>query len=317
MEHLDILYTIDYQYLNIFLVSLLSIIKNGQVNTIHCHVITKSFRREDYQYLYKFMKKYNNIEISCYPLEKFNIDRFKIPNWRGSQIANARLFFEIILNQNISNIQQLLYLDADTMIVDDLTNLNNYKNGIHAVKDLGIPKHPFNDVKAYYNSGVLWIDVEEWIKQNCQEKLIHFIENNTYPLQYPDQDVLNFGLWNELKELPREYNLSDKCFAYGKIVEQLYFYLKGIPYSEIINAKKNKKIIHFYGCEKKPWIEGTKNPFKKSYEELMDEINPNYNREIEHRNEGIFDKYPWLYYDLLLAKKGVSKQIKKLIKRCC
>ncbi len=102
MEKIDILYTMNHNYLNIMLSSLLSIIKNGNIKKIHCHIITSSFQIEDYHKLNAFLKKYNNIEINCYPLEQFNIGKFQIPNWKGSQIANDMLFFESISGQKLT-----------------------------------------------------------------------------------------------------------------------------------------------------------------------------------------------------------------------
>jgi len=156
------------------------------------------------------MKKYNNIEISCYPLEKFNIDRFKIPNWRGSQIANARLFFEIILNQNISNIQQLLYLDADTMIVDDLTNLNNYKilNNDLNLKSIGtnlrkIRKENNYNLIALLDFTFAKAKYSKATNSNCPK-----INNNKIPQNIIDTTIKSFDIMgHEVNE--REINSAD------------------------------------------------------------------------------------------------------------
>lgn len=48
MEKIDVLYTINHNYLNIKLTSLLSIIKNGNIKKIHCHIITSGFQIENY-----------------------------------------------------------------------------------------------------------------------------------------------------------------------------------------------------------------------------------------------------------------------------
>lgn len=48
----------------------------------------------------------------------------------------------------------------------------------------------------------------------------------------------------------------------------------------------------------------------------MEEINLNNIKEVETLKERIFNQYLLLYYDLLLAKRVVSKSIKKLRKRC-
>lgn len=59
-----------------------------------------------------------------------------------------------------------------------------------------------------------------------------------------------------------------------------------------------------------------KNPFAVPFKRLMEEINLNNIKEVETLKERIFNQYLLLYYDLLLAKRVVSKSIKKLRKRC-
>lgn len=225
MNSFHVLYTVNQKYVDICLTSLLSMIKNSALHYITCHIITEGFQKEDYQKLNHFLKQHQNVEIKCYPLETFNIERFNIPSWRGTQISNARLFFQEIMNQEMSKINQLLYLDADTLIISDLNRLKEFKNGLYAVKDIGITKRRCKElgVKNYFNSGVLLIDINDWIDKKSQDSIINFLSNYQKPLLWPDQDILNLVFQEKIRPLPMEFNISDASITYQRFLEYLYY----------------------------------------------------------------------------------------------
>lgn len=304
MEELNVLYTINQKYVDICLTSLLSIIKNSGIPYIHCHIITSGFQKEDYQKLNQFIAKHQNVEIKCYPLENFNIEQFNIPNWRGTQIPNARLFFQEIMNQEISKIKQLLYLDADTLTVSDLTKLKEFQNGLCAAKDIGITKKRCKElgVKNYYNAGVLLIDTDYWTTKNSQDKIIKFLMKNKKTLLWPDQDILNLTFQEEINSLPIEFNLSDASLIYNIISECLFLLGKNITTKEVIHAKNNPAIIHCCGFDPKPWNEGNLNPLHEMFMNLMQEVNPNFQELPLSDDLKRFSQNPQLFYDYYLKQ---------------
>ena len=48
MKKLDVLYTVDNNYIDMCLGSILSLIQNGNINDLRIHVITSGFNIEDY-----------------------------------------------------------------------------------------------------------------------------------------------------------------------------------------------------------------------------------------------------------------------------
>ena len=77
------------------------------------------------------MCKYPNVELYFYDIATFDIEKYGISNWRGTQIANARLFYQNILGASVSEMDNLLYLDSDTIVVSDLNDLEEYS--IHSI----------------------------------------------------------------------------------------------------------------------------------------------------------------------------------------
>ena len=113
---MHILYTIDKKYLDIMLASIYSMVEKGGLKSIHFHIVTSGFDEEEKDKLEKFFNILPNVKYTFYRLEDYPIDDYGIPSWRGTQIANARLFFPSIIKEQNPDIDNLLYIDSDTLI---------------------------------------------------------------------------------------------------------------------------------------------------------------------------------------------------------
>lgn len=319
MKYFDILYSVDNRYIDIMLGSIYSLLYNSKIENIRLHIITSNFSKEDYQKLELFFKFYPNVEYYFYPLENFEIDKFSIPTWRGSQIANSRLFFQEILKNKIDDINNLLYLDSDTIIVDDLNDLKNYTNGIFAVKEAVLKKYCKNldNLDTYYNSGVIYIDINEWLNNCYQDEIIHTIERNDIKLSYPDQDILNCALNKYITSLPTKYNLPPHAYIFNGKSGRLYFNDKKrcVSYNEIIQSLKDTKIIHSYGLSNiKPW-DSTINPFHDEYMKYILTVNPNFKPQQLDTMKKLITLVPTLYYGLMLSRNYLPDNIENKIKQ--
>lgn len=263
MEELDILYTINDKYIDIMLGSILSLLYNGNLTKVRLHIITSNFKLEDYKKIETVLSKFN-LEIYFYDLEEYDIEKYNIPNWRGTQIANARLFFKEILDKNLSQINNLLYIDSDTVVVSSLNELDAYKNYVvSAVKD-GCYKSYLQkmNVCSYFNSGVILFNVEKWICGDYQDKIFRTIENPPKEIIYPDQDIFNVSLEGNINELPLNYNMGTNAFLFDNLGLKLYFDNESnISYEEVVEAKKDPKILHSIGVSSiKPWTNNNIHP---------------------------------------------------------
>lgn len=279
MNNFDILYTINKNFIDIFLVSLYSVLKNSKIENIRIHLVTSEFELEDYSRIKQFIDTYDNVEIYFYPLEEYDIKKYNLPNWRGTQVANARLFFQDILNSNLDNIDSLLYLDSDTITIGDLNDIKKFNNGIYAAKDAGLIEYGNSlNLNTYYNSGVLYIDKNQWIDNDCQERIIHFLSNNNIKITFPDQDTLNCALKNKIQTLPLSYNLLATAYKLNGLLSKIYFNgnKRNISYDEVEKAKKSPKILHGYGLGNKKQWSNTIHPYYNIFMDYMKKVNPEY-----------------------------------------
>ena len=114
------------------------------------------------------------------------------------------------------NIDKVIYLDADTVVLDDIYKLYNenidYYIGAVAEltttscpRNIGIPKS-----HKYFNSGVLLINSKKWREDNIKDKLFEIGKKYSKLLAYPDQDILNKAFENNnYKILDYKYNASE------------------------------------------------------------------------------------------------------------
>lgn len=323
MTKLNVLYTSDQKYLDTMLVSIYSLLENSNIGFIRLHLVTSGLSQDDYHKIDIIKELYDNVELNYYSLDKYFIEQYHIPSFKHSQLPNARLFFQDILHHELSSINQLLYLDSDTIVTSSLEEIINYDGCICACKDT-LKKEYFCSLKldTYYNSGVLLFNVNSWIDHDCQKRILDFIRKAPISLKYPDQDILNCVLKNEFKELPMSYNVPASMWSYGNLFRKLYFNpnIRNITSEDIQEARTNSKILHCYGIpEIRPWNTDF-HPYYDKYMKYMRKINPNFSMEELDPDLKLKIQYPHLYevYILLMnynlfPHKAVTK-IKKFIK---
>lgn len=318
---LNVLYTVNDKYIDIMLVSLTSLVLNNKsYDRINFFVVSTGFNSSDYKRIESYVNKFNNVNLFFYPIDDFDIQKFNIPDWRGNQIANARLFYQSIIN--VDKIDKLLYLDADTIVVGDLGDLSNYNNQIMAVRDATLRTYMKKlEVNKYYNSGVLLFDVESWKNGLFEEKIIKFLrEGYNYKFNFPDQDVLNLALSEDISDLDYKYNMGPYFMIKNDWLLKFYFNekLRQIGYLDVKENLMEPKILHSCGfLDIKPWFNNKVNPFTDVFFEYMELVNPNFVMSELNGLKKFLNEYDKLFYVFLVVKSylpvEVGERVRKLI----
>lgn len=286
MNKLNILYTIDHNYYVIFLVSLVSLLENNKnKDLIKVYLIQENLSLEELKKLKELEKIYTNFELYIYDATEIYeiIKEYNIPQYRNSLVPSLRLFYSFL----IDDVDELIYLDADTIVVNsiDIGNIA-WNNTILACKDhmseLYKDKLPIK-LEHYYNSGVLFINHRMFKENNCLELILKVINTNNENLQFWDQDILNMALHEQIDTLPLNYNLFSTDVYFQNLNNLFYkrrniidFYTK----KEIKEAIKNPVILHttdLYGI--RTWHENSVHPYNEIYLYYLNKIFNNYQRE--------------------------------------
>jgi lipopolysaccharide biosynthesis glycosyltransferase len=146
-----------------------------------------------------------------------------------------RLFIPYMIDQDADKV---IYLDVDTIVQDDISNLWNIDLGdytVGAVQDYsktvdckwaGIPNYKqlgLNGDTKYFNSGVLLINPKKWRKENITSEVISVLGKYRQYVVMPDQYGLNVVFANKWLELDPRWNwfanLENDCPSLVHFVE--------------------------------------------------------------------------------------------------
>jgi lipopolysaccharide biosynthesis glycosyltransferase len=248
---IHILLTSDNNYAQYLAVTIISVLENNsQAENLIFHIIENGINQENKEKILSLKNKYNT-NISIYNLDNNNLEDLPSIN-HLSKAAYLRLLAPEILP---TNIDKILYLDCDLVVLGDIDKLyqedldNNY---IGAVKDLRSKCLALNfsqyNIKDFFNSGVMLIDLKKWRENNISQKLLIFAREYKNQLITADQDILNCLLKDKWQNLPRKYNYDSKDLVFNKIPKDtliLHYSGETKPWSYLYNKADKKYFFHY------------------------------------------------------------------------
>jgi len=163
-------------------------------------------------------------------------------------------------------LDKVLYLDPDILVINPINELYNtdLENYLYAAAYHDIPVKEINkirlrayDMEAYFNSGVLLMNLTLQRERINEEEIYTFVEKNKSRLIMPDQDILNALYCKEIKKLSEiKYNYDVRYYYYNKILSNGEV---GMDY-----IMCNTSILHFCG-KRKPWHKSYSGKFYSLY----------------------------------------------------
>lgn len=212
MSEINVLYAFDSNFWRLAAVSIHSLMRSKKSDTqitVYCMVAprTRGFRRirhiiesQGGKLVWRVVRRRENPYIG-----------YDYSRW------SPVIFYRLFAHRIFPELDRLLYLDSDTIIRSDLTNLYNTnisKYVIGAVRDMAPVSSPsdvngkyvrdfistYKRTKLYINSGVLLINMPAMRAADADLLLAR------PKLTYPDQDILNVALDGRIRELPLRYN---------------------------------------------------------------------------------------------------------------
>ena len=110
------------------------------------------------------------------------------------RIACAKMF---------PNVERMLYLDCDTIIDDDISEL--FETDMTGCYFAGVKESAKSRETPYINTGVLVMNLAEIRRDGIDDKLIWLL--NSQKMTLPDQDAINLLAQGHIYFLPSEYNV--------------------------------------------------------------------------------------------------------------
>jgi lipopolysaccharide biosynthesis glycosyltransferase len=151
------------------------------------------------------------------------VSRFPISVRPGVEYISTAMYLRLLLPELVaSDVDRLLYLDTDTLCVGEIGSLFTVDlRGvpIGAVPDAYTKTYADNggvpgvvadgrdeSARPYFNSGVLFIDVEAWRRRRITARCLDYLRANADRLRFPDQDALNVAVGDDWHPLPTLWN---------------------------------------------------------------------------------------------------------------
>lgn len=255
---MNILVTLNSNYLSILIVMLKSLAINNKYRKFDVYVMNNSLSDEDIYYLK------NNT------LKNINIIDLKISNDEFDDAPITKrypkeMYYRILASYYLpKKVNKILYLDPDIVIINKIDKLYNmdldnyyFAAASHVwgiVETFNRLRLKMNKDNIYVNSGVMLMNIRLLRKEQNKEDVYNFIKKNSKKLMLPDQDVISGLYANKILPLdPYVYNMTEK------LLSQSYF----MPHINEEWIKNNSVIIHYCG-KNKPW--------KKKYRGLLNKF---------------------------------------------
>ena len=256
-QTIAVAYGLDNNYFFPTLVSITSILENAHISTFYSFyiLVTKEkFSKENKNKFKKLEEKYKKCKINIIEIDEnifkyAKIDRYPTP-----------VYFRLLLAKLVPEFDRIIYLDGDTIVFSDLSEMFNLNMGNNIV--LGWIDNSYKLAKEfnittfkYINSGVLLFNLKKMRKENITEKFLDFIEKNSIKLKQEDQTVINIVLHNRIDLLPPKYGIWTYFNKYALVFHNHYqnnsLAKRCYKDIEVIKAFYNPGIAHY--VHSKPW----------------------------------------------------------------
>lgn len=242
-KNIHIALAFDRNYIIPFFITLTSIFVNKKKSKIIIHAVTSDVKENEKSHIKNYVKDYCS-DIFFYNISNYNLENLPIPaDTYFTRAIYYRLFIPLIIPKEI---EKIIYLDTDTIVISDLEDLYDKETGsfpVGAALDNQMDIRPELGIYskgAYFNSGVLLIDIKLWKSKNVTEKTVKFLaKNGGEKIRFGDQDALNFILKNNWYLLDQKWNV-------------MRVDIPKLPQKGYELFLKDKIVIH-YNDRFKPW----------------------------------------------------------------
>lgn len=179
------------------------------------------------------------------------------------------MWYRIFLPSLLPAVDRVLYLDADTLVIDDIEPLfdlpldDAYVAAVPNVLEPAFAEHPrelgLPDESTYFNSGVLLLNLDAMRAGNCTQRITSFAREQH--LLWPDQDALNVVLGPKCVRLGPRWNCMNSLYLFPQARDVF-------GADEVRAACDDPAIVHFEGpALAKPWHYLSKHPYRRAYAE--------------------------------------------------
>lgn len=267
---MNVVYAADEKFAEILSVSMESLLANNKDVTVF---ILNNGIKEESEGKLKRQAERHNAAIHFMPLKPLS-------EYAGRELScqkkiTATTYFRLFLSEIMSKeVGRVLYIDCDTLILDDLSELydmdlaNTCGNVAEPTASLMKRKVGLKPQDTYVNAGIMLIDIKRWREEKVDKKFISYIEEMNGNISFEDQGVINHVLKGKIDILPVRYNVETQYFDFGYDGFSIMKKDKSrYEEKEVVEAMESPGIIHFTNsfASERPWVKGSQHRYVKEW----------------------------------------------------
>lgn len=249
---MNILVTLDRNYLSHVRVMLYSLLVNNPGEEIDVYLISEDIGEEEADGLRRMLER------AGARLHAVHVGEDWFAQAPTVRYYSRAMYYRLLAFQVLPEaLDRALYLDPDILVIGPLRELygmdmgeNLFAAAIHrGILDLSGPVNRIRlaayESDGYFNSGVLLMNLPAIRRRVKEEEIFRFVQENKAFLLLPDQDILN-GLYGE-SILP----VDETRYNYDARKYQEYL-LASQGEKDLDWVMQNTALLHFCG-KRKPW----------------------------------------------------------------
>jgi lipopolysaccharide biosynthesis glycosyltransferase len=297
LDKIHISYSLDNKLTYPTLVSMVSGLENNNKNKniiVYHLLLSHDFDTSNIE-IFESLRKNYAVKINYYVIPHiFSYSK----TWTAGTDC---VYYKIILPIMFPDYKRIIYLDGDTLIRKDISEMfnlpfnGNYILGFPFFTGYIMDKLGIN-ATHYINGGCLLFNIDKIRRDKKDVDLLQFTIKNNNVLRFREQDSINYVFYPKIGFLPLKYGIymiGDK----RKFKELSRYTRSPLNLTEGYEAVKDPAIVHFSCCWPKVWTEGSKNLFN------------NHNICLRYKNEFYYyankTQYYSTIYNLLIHKKNL------------
>ncbi len=215
-----------------------------------------------------------------WPLHDRSVDEERLRSARlPRRLPPTALFRLSIATLAPNHWTHALYLDADAVVCADLTDLWRMRNSIEivaATRDAGTPffgspKGPpwralgVPPQSAYFNSGVLLINLAGWAGDNVSERSLTILLSHDLP--HADQCAINTVLLGKIVALDARWNVMSHVY-----LDHNHVAVDGGP-EALDRVRTQPAVVHYCTSSlRRPWEAGCQHPERELWLSYRDDL---------------------------------------------
>lgn len=256
LKEIPIFFATDDNYVPFLVVTIRSLIdSSSKGNMYKLHILNNGISEESKKILTDM--ELDNVKIYFEDISsKVDVIWHKLKAQLRDYYSPA-IYYRLFIPSLFPQYKKALYLDCDIAIIRDIADLYNINLGNNLIGgciDEVVANSPiFSNYMAngvgvvqerYFNSGIIVMNLEEFRKEDIENKFLYLLNNYPFSAVCPDQDYLNILCkdrvkylepgWDKMPSggpLPDEkklylvhYNMFDKPWRYYGVLYENYFW---------------------------------------------------------------------------------------------